>query len=275
MSLRLPAPVRIALGCAIAATAVWSTTGFERPRARVVTLLDFFESGRDAVDAFVSDLGPAGDRLETVIDRARAACVRVEVRTHAGADRYQSLAASGVLIEDGRRVLTAGHAIRLGPTSEVLVTLLDGTIRSARVTDQTYEIYGGADRDWAVLEIVGPAVTRFPSAPIASPGTDDLALIVGYPDQIGVDAAGRLAFDPAEGGTYLAPLVTVAQVQTARPLKLLPRAGAIPTSGMSGAPVFDERGRLVGIFVSVGKRLQGRSTEFEYNAAVVASVRPQ
>jgi hypothetical protein len=94
-----------------------------------------------------------------------------------------------------------------------------------------------------------------------------LAFVFGYPDHIGIDARGELAF--GEGSTrFLEPIVTLGTVSGADPLTLDPHVGAVPTEGMSGGPVFDSQGRLVGILVSVSREL-GEGSRYHYRIVPV------
>ncbi len=241
-----------------------------QPR-RLFTLIDYFESGRRALDAFVS----AQDRehnLAAVIRRAKRACVRIEIRHHHKDEGYQSVNASGVVVDGGRLLLTAGHPLEGAPDMEVLVTLASGETRRARMLDREYEVYGGASRDWALLEILGPPLKSAPPVWIGEIREGEMALVLGYPDQIGINASGQVAYDSTEEGGYLEPLGTLGVVGRSKPLALTPQVGAIPMGGMSGGPVFDRRGGLIGIFVSLGKEASGENTSFLYNAAPVSGL---
>ena len=268
LSLSLSAPLAGARADSPSATA-------DSKNPRVLTMLDYYESGRRAVEACVLEdgCGSGKDLLESV-ERAKLASVRVEIRSNEREDRYQSIAASGVLIDGGRRVLTAGHAMTRPADTGVVVTLLDGETRSARILDSRYEVYGGADLDWAVLEILGRPVEKFPAAELGHAREQELVFVLGYPDGIGVDETGSTAFEAGPDAGYLEPLVTLGVVDSREPLRLSPLAGSVPTSGMSGAPVFSEDGRLIGIFVSLGKARTRSTVTYTYNAASVDSFRP-
>jgi hypothetical protein len=45
----------------------------------------------------------------------------------------------------------------------------------------------------------------------------------------------------------------------------LPRAGAIPLRGISGAPIFNVEGELIGLFSSIGRRRILTGWEYIFN----------
>jgi hypothetical protein len=58
-------------------------------------------------------------------------------------------------------------------------------------------------------------------------------------------------------------------VRSAAPLDLDPVAGCVPLGGASGAPVVNERGELLGVFVSVSQATSGGHVRQSYQAARV------
>jgi hypothetical protein len=89
----------------------------------------------------------------------------------------------------------------------------------------------------------------------------ETVIVLGYPDEIGIDASGKVAYTTAAGPAYHEPLTTLAVVERPAPLLLRPAVGSIPTRGMSGGPVFDLKGRLLGVFVAVNaSRVAGEVT---------------
>lgn len=238
----------------------------------MLTLLDYFDGGLRAVERFVDDRAATLRDLPTVLERCKAASVLIEVRYGQQVDGYQSSAASGVVLEGGRRLLTAGHAVQGLDEFEATVTLPGGTRREVRLIQSQYDRFGGANRDWAILEVAGPPLRGVPAIRPARAVEGELAIVAGYPDHIGVDASGRAAWAGGAEGSYLAPIVTLARVERVDPLSLSPRAGAIPTPGMSGAPVFNASGELIGVFVSIGRRTSEREVSHTYNAASLESL---
>jgi len=245
---------------------------------QVFTLLDYFETGRRAVDRFVADSARTNrnrPRLDAIIRRSGQACVRVEIRFGREESGYRSVVGSGVLLDGGRRVLTAGHTMAGVTNYEAIVTRTTGESRWARVIDQEYELYGGATRDWALLEILGPDFDSVPLVELGEIRDGGLAIILGYPDEIGINVEGRVAFGQGSEGERLQPLVTLGTVQRGDRLTLLPRAGFVPTPGMSGAPVFDAEGRLLGVFTSIVRAGTESEVRYIYKAAPVTALGKQ
>jgi hypothetical protein len=236
------------------------------PTSRVFTLLDYFRNGRSAVDNFLgSDLvTDAEEDLPAIIARCQRACARVEVRFLQTTSTYKSIHGSGVLVDGGRKILTAGHALENDNDLEILVTFHNGEVRTARIAAREYLVHSGASQDWAVMELLGPPVTSVPSVELDEAAEGGLAIVLGYPDQIGVNTSGEIAYMGTGG---FLPLVTLSTVLQRDPLVLSPTAGSIPVGGMSGGPIFDRHGRLVGIFVSVSRIVQSNEVRYFYNGA--------
>ncbi|ANM29661.1 hypothetical protein ABI59_08825 [Acidobacteria bacterium Mor1] len=248
-----------------------ATAPVQAESGRILTLLDYFDGGLRAVDRFVDEKRSSHRDLSAVLDRCRAASVLIEVRYGQSGSGYQTSAASGVVLEGGRRLLTAGHAVKGLDEFEATVTLPGGTRRDVKLIQAQYDRFGGANRDWAILEVSGPPLRGVPAIRPARAREGELAIVAGYPDHIGVDATGRAAW-AGENSSYLAPIVTLATVERADPLLLSPEAGAIPTPGMSGAPVFNAAGELIGVFVSIGRRSSESEIRHTYNAASLESL---
>ncbi len=253
----------LAIGCAIGAAA--SPLASDHPLTRasepapadVVTPLDYFESGRQAVEAYLDP------DLASTIEKAKQFCARVEIRFGHRDDSYRSVMGSGVLVGRGRWVLTAGHSLEGIRKGQVSVTRADGGRFAARVVEHHYRADGGPDDDWALLELVGsPSLDQPVVIAAARPG--ERAFVLGYPDQIGIDAEGQVNYGSSGSADYLEPLVTVGRVEEPDAVTLAPLAGSIPTSGMSGGPVFDADGRLIGIFVSILRSDSERGSRWTY-----------
>ena len=117
---------------------------FAPENGSLVTLVDYLESGRRAVDRFLQGLPAAeGQELGASIVRAREACVRIAVRHHLSALSYNQVSASGVLVakrSGGPVVLTAAG---LGSATLVNFTVSNET-RSMRPAPSTRASAGWA-----------------------------------------------------------------------------------------------------------------------------------
>lgn len=242
--------------------------------ATVVTLLHYMESGRAHVTRFVNELPPEqAAAVREVVARAEAACVRVELTTAWAPGHVETVHSSGVLVEGGRHVLTAGHLLDPAGEGDLVVRLVTGRKLAARVVDWEPPEPAQSAGDWTLLEVQGISGLEAGGVDIGSVSLGDLVLCLGYPGQVGLDSNGDVALDGPGDSEFLAPIVTVACIDGLAPLRLTPVAGAVPVGGMSGAPVLDLAGRLVGLFVSVTTTARGSGAEFHFNAVPVAPLR--
>lgn len=242
---------------------------------RIFTLLDYYESGRQAVESFIqaSAASGAAPDLAATVRRSKEFCLRLDIRFDQGASRIESAVATGVLVDGGRKILTAGHSFEGSGEITIVATYLDGTRRAAHVLERQYDRFGTSEQDWAVLEIVDPPA--WPAARVSPERAQegDMVIVLGYPDEIGIDNEGNVGYATAEDTARHQPLTTIAVVGRAAPVLLEPWVGSIPTRGMSGAPVFDFQGRLVGIFVAVNATRVGPEVTHAYEACSAETVR--
>ena len=178
-----------------------------------------------------------------------------------------------MLIDRGRRVLTAGHIVEDLQGHGVTVTLSTGETRRARAVQYFYEPLGESGSDWAILDIIGSSFRDVPDVEFSEADPGDLAIMLGYPDQIGINAVGNVAFPTGGEGETHYPLTTLGTVDDENEITLVPRAGAIPTGGMSGGPVFDSRGRLLGTLISIVRKDDQGQPSYAFRATPVRSVR--
>jgi S1-C subfamily serine protease len=237
----------------------------------VLTLLDYFDAGRLRAESFVERQGKDGG-LSAALGRARQACVRIEVQYNQQGGNYQSFTASGVLVDGGRKVLTAGHVLAGVSDHSVRVTLTDGRSFPAQEVRSRYEVFASGSEDWGLLELQAPAGVALPAVPVAAPREGELAFVLGYPADFGVTPDGAVAPGIARTDAPLDPLTFVGRVHSESPLDLDPVAGCVPLGGASGAPVVNERGELLGVFVSVSQATSGGRVRHSYQAARVDAV---
>jgi len=244
------------------------------PDGEVVTLLDYFETGRRNCDRYLAR--EESSALREAVEHARAACVRVRARRPppAGAPGpWETFEGSGAFISGGTLVLTAGHGIPEGSSPALDVRTTDGATHAAVLVDRVYAEGGESSPDWALVRLR----RRTPPRGVASlaPGVAREGTIVaalGYPGGIGLDAKGRVVAASADEKAPLAPMVIVARIVRVDPLELEPVAGAFPVTGMSGGPVVDENGRVLGVTKAVNA---SRGTLLATRLAPVVQSRPE
>lgn len=275
-----PSSAAWALSCALTLSAtlflsVSTTTAAPRledapSAAGVLTLLDYFQAGRERAERFVKGRSlETGLDLDAVLRRVRGACVRIEVRYNQQDGAYQAYTATGVLVDGGRHVLTAGHVVPPGEVQgqEVHLTLSDGRSFAAQRLGGQYEVFATGDEDWALLEVLGAEGAALPSVQRGTPHDGGFAYVLGYPSDLGIEPGGRIEPGLAHSKAPLDPLLFVGRVNAQGPVDLEPVAGCIPLGGASGAPVVDEQGRLLGVFVSVSQAQKAGSLEHRYQVA--------
>ncbi|MEM7248491.1 MAG: serine protease [Acidobacteriota bacterium] len=214
----------------------------------LVTLRDYFQLGRDrARNHLIAHAREHRSSLEGLED-AMAACVRVEISRPSRRGFRSVSSASGVLLEGGL-VLTAGHAVHGQRDAELSIQLVDGRRLEARLRESEY-LLNVSGRDWALLEVVQPPLD-LASAKLGVVGLGDLVVVPGYPARHGVDPTGRVVL--GDGIDILKPIPLVSRVSSVSPLSLEPVAGSLPLGGASGAPVFNMKGQLLGLFVGMSE----------------------
>ncbi len=206
--------------------------------------------------------------------------VRIEVQHSPTDEAYSSNHGTGILLGDGQ-VLTARHVLSenvTGDVSKILLTRSDGRVLQAEVDRQ------GA-QDWALLRILlEKGAPSLPNSPIelGSATEGETAILFGYPAMVGLsEEGGVLPF--RKGGSQagspastLSPMLIVSSVLDAQAMTLDPIAGFPPTGGMSGGPVLNSRGQVIGVQVSVSKTTDnatGRTLYYRINAVPASAVR--
>lgn len=210
----------------------------------LVTMLHYVQTGRAQVDQYLARQATAD--LRHAIALARRTCVRL--RSELGDDDQPThLLGSGVLLADGR-ILTASHVVpESGATT--IVTLADGSALRTRLLARARD-NGDEVRDWAMLALDTQAPIELATTTVARPRRGQLVAILGYPQGVGIAAAGHVARDHASQPLALAPVATLARVVSRDPMLLAPVAGTLPVDGASGSAVFDADGRLLGVVVA-------------------------
>ncbi len=247
-----------------------SVTGIGETEGQLVTRLDYFESGRRLTrDYLAKQPAPNEATLWDVARTCASACVRVEIEIERQGESVAAIHGSGVIVASGGYVLTAGHALKADEVLAIRVILKDGRAFGATVAEKDYAVFNSTGRDWAVLKLGDDRPADLVALKLGDAKEGAPVIALGYPDQIGIDEGGRIAYGRE---APLEPLLFPARVSGTDPLALTPTAGAVPLGGISGGPVINAAGEVVGIFVSVSRTKASSTMHVSYGATPVASL---
>ena len=213
------------------------------------------------------------------LDRLLPWVVRIEVQHSPIDGAYRSNHGTGTLLGGGQ-VLTAGHVLKenvTGEVSKVLVTRSDGRVLHAEVDRH------GA-QDWALLRILPEeGASSLPASPIelGSATEGEKAIFFGYPAMVGLSEKGEvLPFRKSDSqagspASTLSPMLIVSSVLDPQAMTLNPIAGFPPVGGMSGGPILNSRGQVIGVQVAVSQTTDnatGRTLYYRINAVPANAV---
>lgn len=176
--------------------------------------------------------------------------VLVEVSRDIGAGRSSRTLATGVVLEGGRTIATAGHALSNAQDADRVRVRPSGRTEDmdVAVTEVRFERLSIDSVDLGFAELATPV-----DVPVVEIGVPEVgALLVGlsFPEGIGVTDSGSLQHARPDGAP-LQPIPVIVEVLSVEPLRLGLVAGSMPLRGASGSPFFDRDGRCVGILSSV------------------------
>ena len=205
--------------------------------------------------------------------------VRIEVRHSYGENSFSSNHGTGIILNGGG-VLTAKHVLNENAKEggkKILLTMTDGRVLPAEVMKE-------GKKDWIMLRITGKENQE---AEMKSPVVmgkvtlKETAVFLGYPARLGLDGKGRVKSfhqgDETKGISVskLSPLLVVGTVSDPEAMRLKPLAGFPPVGGMSGGPILNTEGKVIGVQNSVSKTAEdatGKVLYYTINATPTGEV---
>jgi len=236
---------------------------------------DGIEEAKSLIE--ISDLYAAGhEQLETalkatpalgrMLDSNLASILLITLTVEYEDGERERIQQSGSFISNGEYILTAAHGFYVD--SGKLIGLEAKTITRQlvplNVVDMKYSKDDFSNEDWAILQPVNPRRTKSLELAHNTMIKKDV-YILGYPGGLGLNDSSRIvhALEVAEGSVY--PLAVICERSLTRPHILTPRVGAIPIRGMSGAPVLNRNGELLGLFSSVSRTRSVRGWHYIFH----------
>ncbi|MEQ8762483.1 MAG: serine protease [Planctomycetota bacterium] len=243
-------------------------------QGRVVTFVDLYETGRKSVADYLAEL-PSAERegLETMLARTASACARLEIIDQRSGMDYSQISGSAVLVRGSASkcfVATAGHSFSGVSSEDVTLTLRDGSDVDAAMISSSFAEFDSSSRDWAVLA-VSEGSSDLPALTTHEPVPGELAFVLSYPNEMGVNEAGQVVYGHAYASSPLAPIVTVARVRDDSPLALDPIAGSLAMGGASGGAIVNRKGELIGILTGSGWAATKDGAEYWIHGATIAA----
>ena len=217
---------------------------------KLIEISDLYSAGHDQLQS-VLKTDPA---LGIMLDSNLASTLLISLTIAYEDGEKERVQQSGSFILNGAYILTAGHGFYVD--SGKLIDLEAQTISRQKlalnVVALGYTKEENSNQDWAILQPVNPRRTKSLEI-VSATYSGKEAYILGFPGGMGLNDSGRVvhALEVDEGSAY--PLVVICERSPTRPDILTPKVGAIPVQGMSGAPVLNEGGQLIGLFSSISR----------------------
>ena len=216
----------------------------------VIGIADLYQAGQVQVTkALQTRPGLAKIQAEF---KSQLVLVLISVKYDDG--EFERIQQSGVFVEAGRYILTAAHGFYIedGEILEIKVKTISGHELIVNMVNHQYTKGSHPLQDWAILQPSIPFKTL--GLPMDTSGKRAKeVLILGFPGSLGLDKADKVVHIHEVQQGPIFPLSILAEPMMMKPHIMIPTAGAIPIRGMSGSPVLDPDGSMVGIFSSVSR----------------------
>ncbi len=216
----------------------------------LIEISDLYSAGHQHLEAVLETMPGVGKMLDSSLAATLIITLTIE---HEDGEK-ERIQQSGSFISNGQYVLTAGHGFFV--ESGKLVGLEAQTISRQRVSLNVvalrYSKDKYSDEDWAILEPVEarPGIS-LEFAQNNFSGRE--VYLLGYPGGLGLNDSNLVVHALETDGGSVYPLAVICERSLTRSGILTPQVGAIPVKGMSGAPVLNNQGQLIGLFSSVSR----------------------
>ena len=245
--------------CGVLSTLFTSSLSAEDEQTWFIDPNSIYEQGNALSLEYLQKKSP---RFLRVLKKALPWIVRIEAQHSFKKKGFTSNHGTGIILKGGK-VITAFHIFtnNIPANNEkikVQLTLTDGRVFSARIMQHGH-------RDWAMLQINNPQdLTQSPIV-LSTPKKDETTIFLGYPAQLGIDNHGKIqSFYKQDkinkiATSRLNPTTVVASISDPKIMTLKPIAGFPAVGGMSGGPILNIKGEVVGVQVGITKTAEKAS----------------
>jgi len=240
-----------------------------------------YEQGNKLSQQYLKAEAP---RFSTIQRQTLPWIVRIEAQHSFKNGGFLSNHGTGIILSNGR-VITAKHIFtknipRNNKKLLILLTKINGTVLHA-----TLEKKGNLD--WALLKITPSSHfgKKLLNSPIKlhPPKEGETAIFWGYPARLGLDSKGKVhSFHKGNPKKHIStsrliPMTVVTTVADPTAMYLTPRAGFPPVGGMSGGPIINLKGELIGIQNAITKTTDnatGKIISYRIDAVPINEISP-